>query len=459
MRLCVAAAIAVSTAATALAQPAATSLPIYSADTIREREPEFRSVIIGNYERLMRPTLNPAEARKLRAVRWSFPTNEQQVLFEFYANSAGNGTITMPVASLLLLKDLATAEAWLTVNGYSTFSLLDYVTIVRLNRLAQWPASDRLPARALGIPEDALNDERVRARRDGTLNTTILFIVAHELGHLLHGLDAQARCAQNRGQCDYRALQASETRADAFAIELFRRMGLVPSSSNLFFALTSRLQPLPSEFADTTSWRRNIAARTHPNDAQRIAAAANLIERDRASFATGFANPPDAMPQITALVRDLRKLSESLEDRGVSALQLAWAKTMLPADLQPRKTLLPSLRVTAADRAKRGAFAGHYRGKLAQANGLSQELEILFRTGAGGTIVGEAMVNGIRGRIEGQLASTAVLAGTIDIGGDIYDVRLETSRDGAVIRGNYGSREQPSVKGSLNLQRNGRVVM
>jgi len=190
MRLCVAAAIAVSTAATALAQPAATSLPIYSADTIREREPEFRSVIIGNYERLMRPTLNPAEARKLRAVRWSFPTNEQQVLFEFYANSAGNGTITMPVASLLLLKDLATAEAWLTVNGYSTFSLLDYVTIVRLNRLAQWPASDRLPARALGIPEDALNDERVRARRNEVLSKSILFIVAHELGHLLHGLDA-----------------------------------------------------------------------------------------------------------------------------------------------------------------------------------------------------------------------------------------------------------------------------
>ncbi len=97
----------------ALAQGRA--LPVYADATIREWAPEFRDMVDDNYRRMILNQLGPAEAQRLRAVKWEFPADPAQVLFDFYAR--GDGTIVLPVASLLLLKDLANAESWLTLNG------------------------------------------------------------------------------------------------------------------------------------------------------------------------------------------------------------------------------------------------------------------------------------------------------------------------------------------------------
>src|SRR2546422_3400890 len=91
----------------ALAQGRA--LPVYADATIREWAPEYRDMVNDNYRRMILNQLSPAEAQRLRGLKWEFPADPAQVLFDFYAR--GDGTIVLPVASLLLLKDLATAEA------------------------------------------------------------------------------------------------------------------------------------------------------------------------------------------------------------------------------------------------------------------------------------------------------------------------------------------------------------
>ena len=134
----------------ALAQGRA--LPVYADATIREWAPEFRDMVNDNYRRMILNQLSPAEAQRLRAVKWEFPADPAQVLFDFYAR--GDGTIVLPVASLLLLKDLANAEAWLTLNGYSSQTVLDYLSVIRRDRLGQWPAR-ATPPRARSIPRSS----------------------------------------------------------------------------------------------------------------------------------------------------------------------------------------------------------------------------------------------------------------------------------------------------------------
>ena len=119
---------------------------------------------------------------------------------------------------------------------------------------------ERLPLAALGVPANANDNPSVLERRNENLSKGILFIMGHELGHLVHGLDAHVACRRSSGgerpaSCDLAAMQRAEAAADAFAVDLFRRMGLVPSASNFFFLMSSRLTELPFEFPSDAQWQ------------------------------------------------------------------------------------------------------------------------------------------------------------------------------------------------------------
>lgn len=159
----------------------AATVPLYSKTTIAEWEPEFRSMIEENYARLFQPKLSNDEARRLRAIRFVFPVDPENVLFKF--SSSPDGTVRMPVASLLFLKDLANAQAWLELSSYSAQPVLDYFAIIRQGRLAEWPQAERLPMTALRVPAEEIKTGRVLARRNDILEKTLFFILAHELGH------------------------------------------------------------------------------------------------------------------------------------------------------------------------------------------------------------------------------------------------------------------------------------
>lgn len=426
-------------------------LPVYPAAELAQWEPKFRRSIEDNYRRVMLPALTTEEAAALRKMRFNFPTDPGQVTLAFRATSAG--TIELPVASLLLLKDLSGAEAWLTANRYTTFPLLEYLSVIRLGRLGQWPTRDRLPLPALGIPPGGDTAAAVLARRDDTLNKTILFVVGHEMGHLIHGLDAHGRCAAAGARCNVAQVRAAEAKADAFAVDLFRRIGIVPSGSNFLFLIASRLQPFPSEFAGAAAWQRHLASLTHPLDSQRIATVARLIAANRDGFAAGMPDSVLGRRQIDTAVVDLRTLASNLDDRSLGATQLARAKTLLPQDLRPRTTLQPALRPAVADRAATRPFTGYYRGAFRQASGGAQPVELLFRSAAGGSIDAELMLMGIRGAISGRLPVPTQIAGTMDIGGDPYDVRIDASSDGRKLSGDYRSRTNPNIRGRIEARR------
>jgi hypothetical protein len=430
------------------AQPRA--LPLYPESTIREWQPEFSQMVKENYEKVLFPQLTAAEAQRLRSLRWDFPLDPSLFALQFWARE--DGTITLPVASLLFLKDIANADAWLALNGYPSQTVLDYLTILGRGRLGEWPARDRLPLAALGIPEKGLREPMVLERRNEILSKSILFVMGHELGHLVHGMRTGTPCDERRQGtgpppgCDFSVLQNQEARADRFAVELFRRIGLVPSASNFIFVAFSRINRLRAEFPSDVEWQRYAAQQDHPLDAKRVHGVAAAIEAERSAFASMVR--PQARAELDRRIEGLNDLARFLDDPDLSALQLAWAKTLAPQDIKPRRSIVPTLRPQAADLAATLPFTGYFRGEMRPATSSDgQPLEILFRASSA-----ELMLMGIRGRLDGTVDTTNRAIGTLDIGGDIYDVQLE-ARDANSVAGVYQSRAQPSASGQLRLNR------
>lgn len=433
----------------------AATLPLYSNAVIHEWEPEFRAAVNDNYVRLFRPQLNTQEAKQLRSLRFEFPSDPKLVLFEFKTHS--DGRVVMPVASLLFLKELVAAQVWLEANGYSTQPILDYLSIVRSGRLDNWPTSDRLPLKALGIPADAMNDEHLLEKRNEILSKTLLFILGHELGHLIQNLSAQADCEtqiKRKLDCNFAELQKSEANADAFAVDMFRRIGLVPSASNFFFAASSRLSPMPFEYNDEQAWQKHAASQSHPLDSARIRNVAALIKDHKNAFASGFSSSAMGALRVEDAVTNLTRLADGLDDRSLAGMQIAWAKSLKPEDIKPRRSHEPRLRPTPGVLAAKQPWTGYFIGKVQYANGGSAPLEVVMRTIAGNPqFTGDVMLGGIRGRIEGRYENATRASAIWNVAGDIYRLTMVSSPTSDHLDATYEHTTAKLAKGRWTLGR------
>lgn len=419
-------------------------LPIYPEATTREWESEFHDAVQENYVRLFKPKLDVHEAQQLRSLHFIFPTDPNLVLFQFESRS--DGAVILPVASLLLLKDLIAAFVWLEANNYSTQTVLDYLSIVYQGRLGTFPSAERMPLQALGIPADALADQSLLQKRNDILSKSIFFILGHELGHLSQGFSAQADCQKQRSststnaRCNFASLQKSEENADAFAVEMFRRIGLVPSASNVFFILSSQLYPKRSEFSSEQVWEDSIKLRTHPLDSVRIENVATRIEAQRQSFQRAFASPELGDRAIDDSVKALKTLAAMLNDKDLTGMQIAWAKTLNAEDIKPRPTHEPRLRPTASDFTAKQPWTGFFTGKANFSNGGNRSLQLILRLqGSGSQISGEVMLGGIRGKLEGRYIDATHAIATWIVAGDTYRLTLVTDETGQHLQASYQS--------------------
>ena len=418
-------------------------VPIYSDALQAEWQSEFSGMVIDNYQRLMVPRMTNEEIARLRNVRFEFPIDREAVAFRFFARETGQ--IVMPVASLLFLKDLAAAYAWLNINNYSPQTVFDYLTLFIRGWVQRWPSDLRSPLKALGIPETAAKDQRVLNARNEILSKTILFLLGHELGHVLHGLSAHRSGIAG-------AVREAEAAADQFAVDLFGRMGLLPNGAASFFAFSARLAPVRSEFTDEASWRRELEKRTHPFDGQRINAMANRIEAERDVFARAFSNSQLGAARVQLLVAELREVAKYLDDPSVSQLQRDWAMGFEPEDLRPRRTLVPELRPRSGERFATLPFSGFYQGRITSSRSKEDtELSVILRRDRD-RLTGESSYLGLRGRIEGIVDGPGAEA-RWTVGSAVYSLTLKSDGSGGQIKAKYRVDNQPELFGDWFLER------
>lgn len=401
--------------------------PGYSTADQREWQDEFRGFVQDNFRGLMEPSLSAQERQRIGPYRFVFPVDARPNAFDFQANSRGE--IVLPVESMLLLKDLSLAQAWLSLNGYSLAPVLEYTAVLGNGGLAQWPAARRLPKAALGLPADAGRDAAVAARYEQILLGSVLFLVGHELGHLHDGF-------RDWNHADRARRRDAERRADAFAFELMQRAGLAPAAVASFFAMASRMVPL-AQISTEDAWMERLGSSTHPLDGERIAAAADFIDTRRADFYRAFKNPSTAPQMVDKLVGELRQVARGVSDRGAATTQADCALTLNPDDLLPRRSDTFDLRPPRGERLPAGPWSGVFDGRVAvDAPANSAPLRVVLRR-EGMRVFAETQHLCFRGRAEGRVDGVrAELVWTV--GPAQRAVSLTLGSDGA-IRGRWKS--------------------
>lgn len=387
----------------------------------QEWQPEFRAFTLDNYRGLMQPHLTAKEAHRLQSVRFEFPVGPHDQHFNFFSSS--DDRVAMPVASLLFFKDLAFASAWLSVNGYSTIPVLDYVSILAHGGLVRWPQNKRLPKDALGIPAGAADSPEVMQRYEGILLNIVLFVLAHELGHITHGFEGP-----NSGDFDRR--RQAERDADLFALELFRRMKQPPVPLPLFFGISSRQISVSAFAGSETSWRSWVSQRSHPLDGERIQNAARFLAAHRDDFEQGLRNPATAPAHITNLIAEFMTLASTVDDPSLAVTQADCTLTYQPEDLLPRKGAVLNVLPRPGERFAAGPWSGVYEGTISGARlGQSTAIRLILRRD-GERLTGASQYLCFRGAIDGLITDdTAVVRWTL--GNIVRTLKMRSATTGA----------------------------
>src|SRR5438094_8540794 len=198
---------------------------LYPREKLEADAARWGDQIRAEYRETILPQLTDSERAALSATKIEIPLlGHYGDPFEFYYE---NGQINLPALSLRFFSDLCVANAWLNAHGYDGTTVRNYVGLL----FHQAVASPRAPFppvfRTLGVPDNARDESAVSNRSDRNFGNTIVFLLAHELGHALkkHRTDLR-NLVEKRKQ---------EVEADAFAIEMMRRIGQVPGGVEVWY--------------------------------------------------------------------------------------------------------------------------------------------------------------------------------------------------------------------------------
>lgn len=260
---------------------------LYSQEKLQADAARWSEQIQAEYRETILPQLTGEERSALGAVKIEVPlASPNGDPFSFYTDD--KGTIYLPALSLRFFSDLCVANAWLNAHGYDGTTVRDYVGVL----LREAAASPRAPLppvfRTLGVPDNAREESAVSNRADRNFGNTVVFLLAHELGHALKKHDTHLRDAiQKRNQ---------EIEADAFAIEVMRRIAQVPLGMEFWFDV-ERIghvqgirRVMAGRFPTEAEWQKYLAGLDHPVTTERLQALAAVVETASDSFGRNQVN-------------------------------------------------------------------------------------------------------------------------------------------------------------------------
>jgi Peptidase family M48 len=315
-------------ACSAVAPCSADVSSMYPRSELDNAAPRLTAAVTKIYDLGVKPHLTPDELSRLRDFGFHFPLpSPSDEVLNFYANDAGSKPIVvMPILSLKVVEDMATAYAWLYQNGMSLGTIDLYFAMLRHKRKVDLPEGKYPPLLAtLGIPTNALEDPKIDQLSLSFRNQAFAFVLVHELGHILHkhkGYDVITK-AQAR---------ADEAEADRFALDVLARTQTAPLGAILFFQAQVYSHPHRGEFVDRQTWQQYLlTASTHPLTVDRIAAMGDYIE---GPLVRGRVKETSVWSSI---VVKLRAMIRVMEDEPLQRCMARVAAAAVLSVLKPRK--------------------------------------------------------------------------------------------------------------------------
>lgn len=226
--------------------------------------------------------------------------------------------IVFPMETIRFLDDLATAAAALQLAGCGHEALANYASI--LTRQDPPGARPPNPLQALKIDrQKALADPDIDSMSQGILKTSIVYILAHELGHVAHNHGIVKTTAESRDQ---------ERQADQYALRVFTIIGAVPFGMAVTFFAMAHSQRVPGDFTSTTRFEEYIRERsTHPLDGERLMAIGAFMRENAAMLARNEPNAAEFAQLVEQSASDFETLGQLVDDIDIRRYQAEKGRT------------------------------------------------------------------------------------------------------------------------------------
>lgn len=397
---------------------------LYSREKLEADAARFGEQIRAEYRETILPKLTDAERSALSALKIEVPISAPSGdPFEFYSDK---DTVYLPALSLRFYADLCAASAWLNIHGHDGTTVRDYVGVL-FREAKVSPGAPLLPVfQTLGVPDNPRANTAVANRADRNFGNTVVFLLAHELGHILK--------KHPPGLSDLAQRRTHEIEADAFAIENARRIEQWPLGIEFWFDCERIRHIAPVKFPTEAEWQKKLAALRHPVTTERLEALAAAIDKAPDTSARNKTSKK--------FMADFFRLAAPFAANPIARVaEYSRVRELRMADLKPRKAgfIIPG--TTEHEEDFNGLFA-------------------VRRTAAGGE---EDVVDFLLLRFENEITGgylSKTVQGVID--GKIVDGALHfnwregklkgrgiVENGGETIRGTWGSGEAEAGAGEL----------
>ena len=296
--------------------------------------------------------------------------------------------------------------------------------MLKYGRLGDNPPS---PLKALCIPGNALDDPKAKAEADQGFDVGIIFVLLHELGHVLHGHPGYRHISPE-------AARGNEAEADRFALDGLKRLDASPLAVIQYFTVMAHMAKNRGDFAGQEAFDAYLSARTHPLDSGRIARLAERLKQEA------------GMEALAGQV--LEQITGTLENERVQEIMAVIGDSGIEANLAPRRQN-EKLGTPCGWKDDGQDFSGPYDGTMV-IRGKDFDVSLILRrsgSSARGASSFGAATYSIEGEIDGGTLFYRWFTGDVSGKGQL---RL---KEGGALSGSWGSKESASDGGALTLRR------
>src|SRR5581483_1999591 len=360
---------------------------LYSREKLNADAARWNEQIRGEYRDTVVPQLTNKEKAALSAMKIEVPVSGPKGdPFEFYSDG---DAVYLPALSLRFYSDLCVANAWLNAHGFDGTTVRNYVGY--LFKEAGAGHRTALPIfRTLGVPPNARDEASVANRADRNFGNTIVFLLAHELGHALkkHRTDLRDPIEKRK----------QEIEADAFGIEVMRRIGQVPVGFEFWFDVEHSGHVAPVKFDSESAWQKYLSGLDHPVTTERLEALAVAIEKAPDSFARNQANQALWTERSKMLAQYFRLAAPQWTTNPVAHMaEYSRLQDLHLADLRPRKAAF-----TIPGTEQEPGFNGLFAVRRTAAGGGQDRVDLLLLR-MGDEVTGGYSNGEVDGFIEGNI--------------------------------------------------------
>jgi hypothetical protein len=410
---------------------------LYDEAALAYWQPRFQDNILWNVDNVIWPRLNSQERQQFGDVNLCFPLRGHSGdPLEFYARlrAADDAcadldppVVVLPIQSIKFFDDLSVAHAWLWRNGYGPDTALEYASMLKYGEAERFGGRYPAPLPALQIPDDALSDPVVDEQAQKLLKSAIVFLVLHELGHVLHGHPGYDAISAAQAQ-------GNEREADRFALTVMRRIGTAPFGMVFWFQTGAYLTPNRGDFQTDDAHAEWLQQTTHPVTEDRLRAIAAELRQSPEDFSVEFPDQASGREAILATAHDIDRVAGVMADPSIQQLLARRGRLTELSALAPRR-IGEALSATQTATAAGAAFDGVYDGEITAGASTIAIRTLLHRNGD--QVTGQYDYGGGQGQLRGVVDGDALLFSWQE-GGETGRGRIVTAPAGTGFSGTWG---------------------